>query len=459
MQIRHIQHLYWRAGFGPDLGDIKRLEKMKKEAIVEEFFKNSSTFDPLDIATKPSAFLLRNRKNMTKDEKDALQKLNLEELLDMNIAWMNYLAFSKEQLRERMALFWHDHFACFVPFSYMLQLHINKIRQHALGSYRNLLFTVAKDAAMLTFLNNVQNKKSHPNENFAREVMELYTLGIGNYTENDIKEAARAFTGWAYDENGDFFLREKQHDDGAKEFMGKSGNFGGEDILNMLLANKQTALFLTRKIYAYFVNEQVDENRVAQLADAFYASDYDISALMRSIFLSEWFYEERNLGTKIKSPLDLITGFRRSFGIVFKDEKVLLFLQRILGQILGHPPNVSGWKDGKPWIDSSTLIFRLKLADTIFNNSDLDVQDKDEAEGFKLGKKFKNFDAKVEMKHLLKLTENLKPSEAKALLTDYFILPKNNFPEKLPVKDADNMMDYTYHIIAQLLRQPEYQLC
>lgn len=458
MEIRHIHHLYWRAGFGPDLSHSARLQKLNRQSLVNDLFSNSVKFDPIDIATKPNT-TFQQLKGLNKDEKNALRKLNLEELIDLNIAWMNYLSFSKEQLREKMALFWHDHFACFVPFSYMMQLHVNKIRKHALGNFREMLFAIAKDAAMLTFLNNLQNKKSHPNENFAREVMELYTLGRGNYTENDIKEAAKAFTGWAYDENGDFLLRAKLHDYGPKTFMGETGNFEGEDILNKLLANKQTAKFITRKIYAWFVNENIDEKIVDQLAEDFYNSDYDIEKLMRQIFMADWFYEEKNIGTKIKSPMELVGGFRRSFGIVFKDEQVLLFLQRILGQILGHPPNVSGWKDGKPWIDSSTLIFRLKLADTIFNNADVEVEDRDEAEGLKLGKKFKNFGAKVEIQYLYDMTSEMKPEEAKKLLTSFFIQPQNEFTEKLPVKETDNMMEFTYNYIIQLLRQPEYQLC
>lgn len=458
MEIRHINHLYWRAGFSPDLGALKRLSAMSKQQIVDQLFSDAEKFDAIDVATKPHT-TLGKVKGMSKEDKKNLRKFNYEELVDLNITWMNYLAFSKEQLRERMALFWHDHFACFVPYSYMMQLHINKLRKHALGSFRDLLFVIAKDAAMLTFLNNLQNKKSHPNENFAREVMELYTLGRGNYTEHDIKEAARAFTGWSFDENGDFVIREKAHDEDIKTFMGDTGNFTGDDILNKLLANKQTARFLTRKIYLWFINEQPDEEKIEKLADEFYASDYNIGQLMRSILMSDWFYEEKNIGTKIKSPVDLITGFRRSFGIEFKDEQVMLFLQRILGQTLGYPPNVAGWKDGKPWIDSSTLIFRLKLADTIFNNSDVEVEDKDEAEGLKLGKKFKNFGAKIEIQYLYNMTANMKPDDARKMLVSFFIQPQNNFAEELAVKDADNMMEYTYNCIIQLLRQPEYQLC
>jgi uncharacterized protein (DUF1800 family) len=227
----------------------------------------------------------------------------------------------------------------------------------------------------------------------------------------------------------------------------------------MLLENRQTARFITRKIYAWFVNEKIDEDRVEKLAEQFYASDYDIGALMQSIFLSGEFYEEKNIGTKIKSPVELVTGFRRSFGIEFNDEQVLLFIQRILGQTLGYPPNVAGWADGKPWIDSSTLIFRLKLADTIFNNADIEMQDKDEAEGLKLGKKFRNFGAKVQLDHIYRLTEKLETAEIKKRMASYFILPQNSFPEKLPVRDADNALQYTYNCIIQLLRQPEYQLC
>ncbi|MCX7743858.1 MAG: DUF1800 domain-containing protein [Flavobacteriales bacterium] len=459
MDIRHIAHVSWRFGFGPDISEFPRLEKLNKKELITEIFHRSYSFEPLDIASKPKASLWRKKGRLSKAQRIAFRKINLEELMDLNIAWVNILTFSKEQLREKMALFWHDHFACFVPYAYAMQLHINKLRKMALGNYKELLHAIAKDPAMLEFLSNVNNKKDHPNENFARELLELYTLGRGNYTEQDIKEAARAFTGWRYDEEGNFYVDEKDHDFGEKQFLGKTGNFTGEDIINILLNDRRTATFITRKFYLYFINEHPDEKKIETLAEVFYNSGYDISRLIREVIESEWFYEEENIGTKIKSPLELICGIRRAFGIEFKDDKAMLFAQRILGQVLGHPPNVAGWKDGKPWIDTSTLLFRLKLGDAILLNSNIEIQDKDQAETQRLGNRFRQFEAKTDMKYLFAMMASVPEDQIKKMLTNYFIQPRNNLAEALEIKTTEYREELIFHFVLQLLRQPEYQLC
>ncbi len=459
MDIKHLHHLMWRAGFGTDLSQVDKYLKQSREDLVKDLFNPKITFTPVDIATKPDANFMDKFKNLNKEEKENLKKINLEELKDMNLQWQRLLVYSEDQFREKMALFWHDHFACFVPFAYMMQLHVNKLRQYALGSFRDMLHIISKDAAMLVFLNNTQNRKKHPNENFAREVMELYTIGIGNYSEDDIKEAARAFTGWNYDEEGNFELRDPQHDNGVKTFMGVTKNFEGEDIINALLDNPKTAYRIVSKIYAWFVNENIDETRVKELADFYFNNNYDTTALMKKIFLSDWFYEKQNIGTHIKSPIELLSGIRRSFALDFKDEEVLFFIQKILGQILGHPPNVAGWKDGKPWIDSSTLLFRLKLSDHIFNNSEFDIMDKDQAETTSYKGKFKKMGATITMSHLYKLTESKPKKEAKKILTDLFIICENGLANQLNTPETEDTQLFTIQYVQELLRQPEYQLC
>jgi uncharacterized protein (DUF1800 family) len=459
MDIQHLHHLMWRSGFGTDLRVVEKNLQKSKATLVKEIFNIGEAFTPIDIATKPASNLRDNFKNLDKEEKENLKKFNLEELKDINLQWQRLLVYSQDQVREKTALFWHDHFACFVPYAYMMQLHINKLREHALGSFRDLLHLISKDAAMLVFLNNTQNKKKHPNENFAREVMELFTIGIGNYTEDDIKEAAKAFTGWNYDEDGNFEIREKQHDDGPKTFMGVTQNFEGEDIINALLDNPKTAHRIVSKIYAWFVNEEVDEDRVKELADFYYTNNYHTGDLLKKIFDSDWFYEAKNIGTHIKSPIELLTGIRRTFVMDFKNEEVLFFLQKILGQILGHPPNVSGWKDGKPWIDSSTLLFRLKLSDHIFNNSDFDVVDKDQAETTSFKGKFKKMEAGITMDHIYQLMPDTSKTTIKKLLTQYLMVCTNQLAEQLKTPDTDELQIFVNQYVQELLRQPEYQLC
>jgi uncharacterized protein (DUF1800 family) len=459
MDIKQLHHLMWRAGFGTDLRVIEKNLKKTKENLVKEIFNTGEKFTPIDIATKPAVNFKDNFKNLDKDEKENLKKFNLEELKDINLQWQRLLVYSEDQVREKVALFWHDHFACFVPFAYMMQLHINKLREHSLGSFRDLLHMISKDAAMLVFLNNTQNKKKHPNENFARELMELFTIGIGNYTENDIKEAAKAFTGWNYDEEGFFELREKQHDDGPKTFMGATQNFEGEDIINALLDKPETAYRIVSKIYAWFVNENINETRVKELADFYFKNNYHTGDLLQKIFTSDWFYENENIGIHIKSPIELLSGIRRTFVMDFKNEEVLFFLQKILGQVLGHPPNVAGWKDGRSWIDSSTLLFRLKLSDHIFNNSDFDVVDKDQAETTSYKGKFKKMEAGITMEHIYQLVEDKSKTEMKQLLTDYLVVCNNSLANQLATPNTDEFQLFVNQYVQELLRQPEYQLC
>ena len=231
---------------------------------------------------------------------------------------------------------------------------------------------------MLQFLNNRQNHKQHPNENFARELMELFTIGRGNYTEEDIKESARAFTGWNFNpDTYEFIYREKDHDDGVKTFMQQSGNFNGETIIDIILRKKETAYYLCKKFYRFFVNEQLDEAHVTELASYYYQNNYDTGKLLKKIFTADWFYDAINIGANIKSPIEFIVGFSKSFGIVPTDDSILK-LQRALGQILFYPPNVAGWPGGKNWIDSSTLLLRLKVPSTILNGGKIDIVEKDD---------------------------------------------------------------------------------
>src|ERR1044072_3491544 len=262
---------------------------------------------------------------MTPEQRKELQKKSREGIRNLNIYWINEMVNTDAQLREKMAFFWHGHFACRNLNVFFQQGLLDVIRQNALGNFRDLLHEVSKSAAMLNFLNNNQNRKDHPNENFAREVMELFTMGRGNYTEQDVKEAARAFTGWGFDGDGQFVFRERVHDDGEKTVLGKTGRFNGDDMLKILLEHSQTARYITGKIYRYFVDDvQIDEDRVATLSDKFYQSGYDIAGLMKEIFLSDWFYDTQHVGSRIKPPVELLVGMRRAIPMEFEREETML---------------------------------------------------------------------------------------------------------------------------------------
>ncbi|HXC05528.1 MAG TPA: DUF1800 family protein, partial [Bacteroidia bacterium] len=212
-----------------------------------------------------------------------------------------------------------------------------------------------------------------------REVMELFTLGRGNYTENDIKEAARAFTGWGFDPaNGNFVFRQQAHDTSDKTVFGQTGAFTGDDILNALLEKKETAYFICKKIYRFFVHDDADETQVQELASVFYTSNYDITSVMKYLFKADWFYHPRNIGAKIKSPVDLLAGIHRLVPITYENTEGLLVLQRALGQALFYPPNVSGWAGGRNWIDSSSLMYRLKTPALLLNGGLIEIEPKDD---------------------------------------------------------------------------------
>jgi uncharacterized protein (DUF1800 family) len=351
------------------------------------------------------------------------------------------------------------------PFA-MQQLN-NIHRKYALGKFKDLLLAVSKSSAMLAFLNNQQNRKMHPNENFAREVMELFTIGRGNYSENDIKEGARAFTGWGFEQKtGEFVFREQLHDADSKTFMGKTGNFKGEDIIDMLLEKKETSYFLTRKIYRFFVNETPDENAVNDLADYFYQSNYDIASLMRKIFNAPWFYKQENIGVKIKSPVDLLVGIHKLIPITYDNKDGLLLFQRALGQTLFYPPNVSGWTGGKNWIDSSSLMFRLKAPSLLVNKGHIDVEPKDdmlddkkavmynqnmkkeEAAGNK-----KKFQPRPDWKSVL---ASIPEAAGKEDIIQLILLPEAS---KALRDNLDELhSDTRQELIMELLSSPEYQM-
>ena len=343
-----------------------------------------------------------------------------------------------------------------------------------------MLKEVSKSAAMINFLNNNQNKKDHPNENFAREVMELFTMGRGNYTENDVKEAARAFTGWGANVKGEFVFRKYVHDEGEKKILGKSGQFDGDDVLNILLEQKATANYVTKKIYRYFVNEQVDEEKVNWLASRFYQSNYDIQALMQDIFTSDWFYHEKNIGAKIKSPIELMVGIRRMIPMELQNEDVQLLVQRLLGQILFYPPNVAGWPGGKNWIDSSSLMFRLRLPQLIHDDEAINLSPKsdddqqmgmkEDAKNIEKGNKGKmnankmvrqQIMADINWQPFLEKFSKV-PKEKLTIEISKTLLQTASGPSKQLLEgqaDKSSRESFIKSVTIALMATPEYQLC
>lgn len=372
-----IKHLYNRAGFGLSVNDWQTKSDWKKS--LDVLFKSPSNYHSLQTISLAEVEATKAKmRTMRKEDVIDLKKFLKQNVSELNNLWLQEMIDGEAQLQEKMALFWHGHFACRSLNPYFDQQYLDIIRKNSLGNFSVLLNEISKTPAMLQFLNNQQNKKDHPNENFARELMELFTIGRGNYTEQDVKEAARAFTGYGFDKTGEFKFRIQQHDFGTKIFLGKSGSFTGDDILQIILKKNECAYFITKKIYRFFVNDNPDETIVKQLAKHFYESNYDIKGLLKEIFSSDWFYDEMNIAAKIKSPIELLVGLSRIIPIDFENEQSPLFIQRSLGQVLLNPPNVAGWPGGRNWIDSSSLLFRMRLPQVIYYDEELDFSPKED---------------------------------------------------------------------------------
>lgn len=473
----------WRAGFGPAVGQLADLRGVTPKQLYKALQKASSKKpEYIDVADDFLKGLFagidevgrqERRKDMTEDERKKVQQKQREGVRSLNLNWLNVFINTDAQLREKMAFFWHGHFACRNLNVFYQQGLLDVIRQNALGSFRDMLHGVSKTAAMLNFLNNQQNRKDHPNENFAREVMELFTLGRGNYTENDIKEAARAFTGWSSGLKGEFIFRLRQHDYGTKTVLGKTGNFDGDEVLDILLSQKQTAKFITQKVYKFFVNDNVDDEKVNWLANRFYQSTYDIGKLMEDIFTSDWFYDEKNIGSKIKSPIELLAGMQRMLPMKLENQEALTFLQRALGQMLFYPPNVAGWPGGKTWIDSSSLMLRMRLPQLINDVDEMNVKTKDDDDqmmGRKSqgdGEKPKGFakrsiiKANIDWKEYIGHFEKIQKEQLIGSLASNLLQTRSNVSAELIKQYADAVSRESFIKTAtlQLMSTPEYQLC
>ncbi|MGH8805413.1 MAG: DUF1800 domain-containing protein, partial [Polaromonas sp.] len=255
------------------------------------------------------------------------------------------------------------------------------LRAEALGNFRSLLHAVAKDPAMLVYLDGANSRKEAPNENFAREVMELFTLGEatqgGNYTEQDIREAARAFTGWSVERDDySFKFRPFFHDDGVKTVLGRSGNFDGDAVLDILLEQPAAARFIVGKLWKEFVSPVPDDAQLERIAQRFRASGYDIGTALNELLLTDAFWAESNRGSLIKSPVDLVVGTVRQFDFSYTDVMPFALKAAQLGQNLLAPPNVKGWPGQNDWINATTLLERKRFTEQLFRAVELKGESK-----------------------------------------------------------------------------------
>jgi uncharacterized protein (DUF1800 family) len=395
-------HLVDRAGFGATPEEIARLAAMTPEQAVASLldyrgianehlaaFDASGVWDPSLRDFPPSRVAATERAEKTGESLGARVKpageRRLQPVVDRFFYWLratmletrrlahwwaDRMVASNHPLEEKMALFWHGHFATGeekIRDYRKMEQQLALLHRHATGNFRELLIEVARGPAMLAYLDAAENVKGAPNENFAREVMELFTMGVGNYTEKDIREAARAFTGWI-DDDLDFKVDPAKHDDGAKTFLGRTGNFDGTDILNIILEQKVTAEYMAGKLYRFFVRENISPQMQARLGAVLRDNNYEVAPLLRTMFLSRDFYSAASFGTRIKGPVELIVSTYRKLGVKhLPGIPDLYVVSRELGQTLLNPPTVAGWAQGRSWITPGLLLARGNFArDVLF---------------------------------------------------------------------------------------------
>ncbi len=368
-------HLLERTGFGAPPQAVAALAPLSRQEAVD-FMINGLRTDPAVLPPSWSVPLFPpppgGDKAHPPDEaaKKAYQQMIRDHGQELRAWFINGLVTTPRPLTEKMALFWHNHFTSSLEKTNAPELLLQQdllLRRLGTGRFGPLLHAISRDPAMVLYLDNNTNVKGKPNENYARELLELFTMGEGTYTEQDVKEAARAFTGLTVDRaTGTTGFDPRRHDDGTKTFLGRTGNFNGDDIVDIILAQDRPAVFITEKLWRYFISPQPDPALVQTWAAAFRSSGYDVTSLLRVILGSDAFWAAGNRNALIKSPVELLIGFIRTWGITDYDPKRLTSQLSRLGQDLFNPISVKGWPWGRDWIDAATLLERRRdIADLV----------------------------------------------------------------------------------------------
>ena len=389
---RAAAHLLNRAGFGGSPEQIERVFKSGRKAAITELLSEPDESERFPEPEWMSADYLaerrrglmkarqggedlsreereKRRREMQREIRSERRKLNGESIAQ----WISRMHSSKAQGREKMTLFWHGHFATAtqkVKSPVLMHRQNALFRRKGLGSFKELTFAICEDPAMMLYLDTDKNSRGKPNENFARELLELFTLGEGNYTEKDITEAARAFTGYQlnrFSSKPRFLPR--RHDAGRKEFMGEAGRFKPKDIVDIVFQKDRCAEFLVTKLWEFFVYESPEKEIVDALAADFRKSGYVVKPLLKQVFSSEAFYSEKAVRTQIKSPVQLVVQMARELELPSVPTRQAAGAMQQLGQILYNPPNVAGWEGGRSWINTSTLLARYNVAGAILKGT------------------------------------------------------------------------------------------
>ena len=383
-------HLLQRAGFGGTPQQAKAVADMGITNAVDFIVNYQSLPDPNPIspddydkdimrpATRSERMAMRKARqskdedavDMYRQERQRRQRADRKQIAEMERWWLQRMVSTPRPLEEKLALFWHGHFATgyrTIENSYHMFLQNMFFRKHAMGNFKeDLVRGIIHDPAMIQYLNNHQNKKQAPNENLARELMELFTLGEGvGYDEDDIKEGARCLTGYTV-EDDEFAFRTSNHDTGTKRIFGRTGNFDGDDFVDLIFTRPSVSKYIINKLYTFFVNDLphgetiASKNFVISLANIFKRNDWELKPVIETIFLSEHFYDDSNVNAIIKSPVQLIVQAARTLNPPQRSKMIrtLAISSDVMGQRLFAPPSVKGWDGGRTWINTSTMFMR-----------------------------------------------------------------------------------------------------
>jgi uncharacterized protein (DUF1800 family) len=375
-------HLLNRAGFGGTTEEVEKVRKMGPAAAAEWLLdfpdqgaEEQSAKDVPDfssIGDFPKSFreIREAMRGKSKEEQQRFRQMlmrgNREAMAETARWWLNRMATGAHPLQEKLTLFWHGHFTTSFReerSAWLMWRQNELLRRTAAGNFEHFVKGISRDPAMLQYLNNNQNRRGRPNENYARELMELFTLGIGNYTEQDVKEAARAFTGWT-SEGDDFAFRRLLHDDGRKTFLGHAGNFDGDDVVDIILRHKACAPFIAGKLFRFFAYDEAESGGPLEqgipesLGQLLRDNKWNLRPVIRTILRSKAFYSDKAIGVQIKSPVQLVLGTVRLLGVPLPPMQILRNSLQQMGQMPFNPPNVKGWPGGRAWINTATLYVR-----------------------------------------------------------------------------------------------------
>ncbi len=500
-------HLMWRAGFGCDWQEAREVSELGLDSAVDRlvFFEPSKNI-PMpacaELLESPKAFEIRLRSLPDDDSRQAARRernqTERQNINQLKVWWLNRMLKSSlispgvPPLEEKLTLFWHSHFASGfedkIEATHPLWRQNMMFRQFAISPFPEQLETLLHDPAMLLWLDNASSAKGRPNENLARELMELFSLGVGNYSEADVKASARALTGLSVNrETWDFEFRAQAHDSGEKTFLGETGNWSEADIVRIICGQPCTADFLSRKFLDFFVCTNPDPSLVEVVATRYRETGYNLRELLRTVFRSEMFYSPASRNAVVKSPVVLALGALKSMQAPLPPGDLVLNALRVMGQDLFFPPDVNGWPGGADWINSNTLLVRYNFSNFLMNGVSPD--------------EFKAFDRKTidrgparrtfvdgernpdavdwDPKASMERQANLRELQTSRDIVDYYIREFLQRPPSREMRDAivqlaetdaaggrrpltirdENFNERARGLVHLIMSSPDYQLC